>query len=151
MRYRLSTLLVAMAWVGLVSLALRSPSWFLSSVMFAIVVLGLLTAVLVAIYRTGQPRAMAVGFLVFTVGYLIVDRGYWPAGKPGMHLPTGNLAAWLFTLLHGDLNVNFTPALHERSKNFSAICTTSVAVIVGVLGGIIAQALYRTRPTDRQS
>ena len=151
MRYRLSTLLVAMAWVGLVSLALRSPSWFLSSVMFAIVVLGLLTAVLVAIYRTGQPRAMAVGFLVFTAGYLLVDRGYWPAGKPGMHLPTASLADWLFTVLHVDLNANFTPALHERSMSFSAICTASVAIVVGLLGGTIAQSLYRPRPTDRQS
>jgi hypothetical protein len=151
MRYRLSTLLVAMAWVGLVCLALRSPSWLLSSVMFAILVLALLTAALLAIYRTGQSRALAVGFLIFTVGYLIVDRGYWPAGKPGMHVPTASLAAWLFTALHGDVNANFTPELHERSNSFSAICTTSVAVIVGVLGGIIAQALYRTRPTDRQS
>ena len=59
--------------------------------------------------------------------------------------------AILVGLIGAGIQASRTPALHERSKNFSAICTTSVAVSVGVLGGIIAQALYRTRPADRQS
>src|SRR5687767_13398977 len=91
MRYRLSTLLVAMVWVGLVCLALRSPNQWWSGGMFAGLVLVMFTSVLVAIYRTGQMRAMAIGFFVFSAGFLVVERYY---------LPSEELARWAFDQVH---------------------------------------------------
>src|SRR5262245_21562855 len=137
MRYRLSTLLVAMAWVGLVCLALRSPSYWWSGVMFALLVLSLLTSVLVVIYRSGTSRAMAIGFLIFTAGYLSVERGYWPATPHGMSLPIDSLVNWSFAALHGDNNALPAQVGWERLMGYRSTCVSSSAIIVGMVGAII--------------
>ena len=150
MRYRLSTLLVAMVWVGLVCLALRAPNYWWSGGMFALLVLVLLTAVLVAIYRAGRLRAMAIGFLIFSGGYLVVQRNYFPAKAPSLTLPDGMLIEWTFNVLHGGLeaDANIQRAL-ERLNRFQGIWRCSLATAIGLLGASIAQALYATRPGER--
>jgi hypothetical protein len=158
MRYRLSTLLVAMVWVGLVCLALRSPSYFWSDGLFAGLVLMLLTSVLVAIYRTGRLRATAIGFVIFGLGYLAVEQtNYWPGGVANAGLPTQDLCEWLFVTLHGAFPVDplgseqdrQAYALYESRQNaFDAICLSVLATMVGLIGSIIAQVLYHTRPSD---
>jgi|GEM_PF-3093302 len=150
MRYRLSTLLVAIVWVGLVCGALRSPSYLWSGVAFALVVLALLTSILVVIYRTGPSRAMAIGFLIFTLGYLLVERGYWPAGPHGMSLPTQSLVSWSFAAVHGDLSAMPAQVGWERRMSYNSICVNSSAIVVGMAGGIIARMLCITRTADRQ-
>jgi hypothetical protein len=147
MRYRLSTLLVAMVWVGLVCLALRSPNYSWSGGLFAGLVLALLTAVLVAIYRTGQVRAMAIGFLIFSGGYLVVQRGYFPANGQGLRLPVDELIAWSLATLHGSFQGDANQ--HERFMAFQGICRSSLTIVVGHLGGIIAQALCHTRTVEK--
>jgi hypothetical protein len=154
MRYRLSTLLVAMVWVGLVCLALRSPNQWWSSGMFAVLVLVMLTAVLVAIYRPGQWRAMAIGFLIFSGGYLAVQRNYFPANGQDLRLPDDQLIWWSFITLQGDWDP--TPdsfgaqqIAQQRLSAFQGICRSSLAIVVGVVGGIIAQVLWHTRPAEK--
>jgi hypothetical protein len=157
MRYRLSTLLVAMVWVGLVCLALRSPNHWWSGGLFAVLVLVLLTAVLIAIYRSGPWRAMALGFVVFGAGYLLVEQiNFWPGGAAT--LPTEDGIDWFFVALHGksrgepfaDLEDMQEHQFYESRQNaFHGICISSLAIVVGMVGGIIAQALYYTRPGDQ--
>ena len=65
--------------------------------MFAVLVLVQLTSLLVAIYRTGQLRAMAIGFFIFSAGYLLVEGNYWP-GSPGARLPTNDIINWFWCL-----------------------------------------------------
>jgi hypothetical protein len=154
MRYRLSTLLVAMVWVGLVCLALRSPNQWWSGGMFAALVLVLLTSVLVAIYRTGQWRAMAIGFFAFSAGYLVVEGNFWPAA--GVNLPTEDVVNWSYKQLHlkGSwrevaTSVDQFDPYEFRYRAYKGICISSLAIVVGVMGGVIAQALYYSRPGDR--
>jgi hypothetical protein len=158
MRYRLSTLLVAMVWVGLVCLALRSPNYWWSGGMFAVLVLVLLTSVLVAIYRTGQLRAMAVGFVTFGAGYLVIEQiDSWP-GLATLGFPTYDLIDRSFVVLHGasrtasqgDAQDRLDAQVYERRQNaFTGICISTLTIVVGVLGGIIAQVLYHTRPDEK--
>src|SRR5262245_57195412 len=71
MRFRLRTLLIAIAWAALICVSLRTPTPFWAAAVALLTLALVLLAVLVIIYRTGAARAMAVGFLVFSLGYLI--------------------------------------------------------------------------------
>lgn len=80
-QFTLGMLLVAMAWSGLVCVALRSPTGFWTGALFVLTLLVLLTMVLVAVYRTGRLRAFGIGFLVFGAGYLLCWR-CWQVRSP---------------------------------------------------------------------
>jgi hypothetical protein len=158
-QFRLGTLLVAMAWVGLVSLALRTPTVFWSGVIAAFTLLAVLLAVLVVIYRTGRTRATAIGFLVFCVGYLaylgLLD-GTLSAGLSSTTTPTGTAFMRLFEIVHPDIieertdeNGNVIATfMRQRTYNlndFISICNHALACLLGLAGAIAAQVLYATR------
>jgi hypothetical protein len=107
-QFTLAALLAVMAWVGLICLALKQPTPFWTGAYFVLTVLALLFCVLVAIYRTGRTRAAAVGFLVFSVGYLAclaLYAGSLDAALLGNRTPIGGAAGWLFDRLHPPIQV----------------------------------------------
>jgi hypothetical protein len=120
--------------------------------MFAVLVLVLLTSVLVAIYRTGQLRALAIGFFIFSAGYLVVEGNFWP-GAASVELPTRELVDWSFAALHGKPTADEDPFNArngaQRQQDYRGICISSLAIVVGGLGGIIAQALHSTGAAQR--
>ena len=152
MRYRLRTLLIAIALAGLVFLALSAPSKMWSCGLFTALVFALLTSVIVAINRGGKMRAMAIGFFVFSAGYLIVEGNSWPGSASGLHLPTDDLIQWTFKHLHSEpslTNDPFNPKSEvQRYFAYKGICVASLAFVSGALGAVIAQALYNSRTPD---
>jgi hypothetical protein len=161
MRYRLRTLLLFTFLAALVCLALRSPSRAWSAGLFAALVAVLLTAVLVAIYRAGQARAMAIGFCVFSIGYLLIEGRFVPGTGANLTLPTAELIDWSYNRLHLEedqrqLRAQFAaddpfaptvqPARHIAHKG---ICIATLATIFGLIGAGIAQQLERVRNTER--
>src|SRR5688500_5938697 len=70
MRFRLRTFLMVVAGIGPMCLGLHSPTPWWSWLFFLTALVTLLTSVLIIIYRTGQSRAFAVGYLVFGGSFL---------------------------------------------------------------------------------
>jgi len=102
-QFTLASLLVAMAWVGLICVALARPTELWSAATFLLTLLLILGSVLVAIYRSGRTRAFALGFLVFGVGYLaclsLVAGSLTAALRQGW-TPVAGASGWLFDRLH---------------------------------------------------
>ena len=71
LQFTISTLLLAMAWVGLICVAIRNATEFWTLFVFLITFVMLLSSVLACIYGTGSRRALALGFLLFSVGYVL--------------------------------------------------------------------------------
>ena len=102
-QFRLATLLIATMWAALVSLGLRTPTPLWSGVIAVLTLLSVLFAVLLIIYRSGRTRAMAIGFLVFCVGYLTylaVLAGTLSAGLSSDSTPVGGAFGWMFRGIH---------------------------------------------------
>lgn len=161
-QFRLVTLLAAMVWVGLVCLALRTPTIFWSVVVAFLTLLTVLLAVLVAIYRTGRTRAAAVGFLVLCLGYiayLTMLEGSLGGGLKSYNTPSGTSFHALFLIIHPDREETITsefgglkrvPLPREYDLYvFISICNQAIATLLGLLGAAIAQILYATRRDER--
>jgi hypothetical protein len=171
-QFRLGTLLIAMAWAGLVSLGLRSPTELWSGVIAVLTLLTVLFAALLVIYRTGRTRAMAVGFLVFCVeylAYLAVLAGTLTSGLSSNDTPVGAAFGVFFDAAHPPTQVKMPPAADPFGaprdpfatgasvitfpsvyppRHFLTICNNALACLLGVAGAIAAQVLYATRPKD---
>src|SRR5215217_7641227 len=70
LQFTLAAMLAATTWVALLCVALATPTRFWSETMIVMVLVAVLTSVLAIVYRGGRTRAFAVGFLVFTLGFL---------------------------------------------------------------------------------
>ena len=144
-RYKLRTLLILVAWAGFVSLSLRTPTALCSGVLSVLTLLTVLIAVLLIIYRTDRTRAMAVGFLVFCVGYLaylVVLDGTLSSGLSShLSTPVGRVSLDLFHFVHPD-----TLGIPRRYDldDFVTICNHSIACLLGIVGSIVAQILHAT-------
>jgi|SRR3954453_1413647 hypothetical protein len=158
-QFRIATLLIAMVWVGLVSLGLRTPTQILAGIIAVLTVLVLLVVILVSVFRANPIRATAIGFIVFCGGYLMVMRDYYPLPGFGPATTVADLFSLLATWVHGESAwtneqwVGFpvsalpTEPPYQRG-NFIAICHHALATFLGVLGAIIAQILYATRKPE---
>lgn len=103
-QFSLLTLLVAMTCVGLMCVALDSPSELWTGVVFVLAVGSLLVAALSIVYRDGRARAFAVGFVIFGTTYFVVSMGDTPdVAEAHTQLPTTRWGIALYTLLHGDM------------------------------------------------
>lgn len=203
-QFSLGTLLIAMSFVALVCIALRSPTDLWSGIIFVLLSASLLAAALVMIYRQGRTRAFAVGFLVFALSYVWISERYAPEAmfNSRSRLPTTNWAVALFSLLHDKalqthtrtiatpvlsspvpttyvipsppvaaLPPSLPPALGPYMPStpppqtriitttfvqggavslstFLEVAHRSLAMLLGILGGIAAQLLYATRPDE---
>jgi hypothetical protein len=107
-QFRIGTLLIAMVWAGLVSLGLRTPTALWSGVIAVLTLLTVLMAILVVIYRTGRTRAMAIGFLVFGVGYLAylaILAGTLSSGLSDPTTPVGAAFNFFYDGIHSEPDV----------------------------------------------
>jgi hypothetical protein len=159
-QFRIATLLIAMIWVGLVSLGLRNPTSVWAGASAALTLLATLTAILIAIYRTGRVRAAAIGFVIFCGGFLLISSNYYlfPGIGPGSTI--AQLFSILATSMHGEstwtndqwvvfpITVFSSEPPYYRG-NFIAICNHALACILGIAGAITAQMLYATRRDER--
>jgi hypothetical protein len=103
-QFSLLTLLVAMTCVGLMCVALGSPSELWTGVVFVLAVGSLLVAALSIVYRDGRARAFAVGFVIFGTTYFVVSMGDTPdVAEAHTQLPTTRWGIALYTLLHGEM------------------------------------------------
>ena len=150
-QFRLGTLLIVTAWAGFVSLGLSTPIPLFSGMIGAVTLVANLGAILLAIYRTGRTRAMAIGFALFSGGYLMCHSG-WP------YMPTQStilgLFASLYYALHGVISPNPDPfgsylvSNNDPSYAFASVCHHTFATLLGCAGGIAAQILFATQPRD---
>jgi hypothetical protein len=108
LQFTLAALLAAMTQAALFCVALARPTRFWSEAMVLLVLAALLTSVLAIVYRSGPTRAYAVGFLVFTLGFLAAlisrerlfrDPRY---GLGGDEFISSHLGSWLFATIHAD-------------------------------------------------
>jgi hypothetical protein len=143
MRYRLRTLLIVLAGVGPMCLGLRSPTPWWSWLFFLTALVTLLTSVLIVIYRRGQSRAFAVGYLVFGGTFLtlllLANRGQLAATQ-GIN-PISAMAITLYDHIHSDSQDHSG----LRFIAFMEIIHSVFTLVLGVLGGYIAQALSATQ------
>jgi hypothetical protein len=149
MRFRLQTLLLATAWAGLVFLGLRLPSPVMSGIISTLTLVTILLAVLVIIYRPGTSRAMATGYLIFCVGYLV--HVALLAGWMSRSMSDGATTTWaiFFELFERIHRSSFTgnSATNEARGNFTTIGHHALACILGLAGALSAQWLY-SRPRN---
>ena len=143
MQFRLRTLLIVTAWAGLAFLGLRSPSPVTSGIITTVTLVTILLAVLVTIYRTGTSRAMATGYLVFCVGYLVhttlIATWMSEAMSGGATTPWALFFA-LFELIHQPTN--------EARSNFATIGHNALSCILGLAGAFTAQGLYQRQDNN---
>jgi hypothetical protein len=97
------------------------------------------TSALACIYGAGSRRALAWGFLLFSVGYLLCI-----TVLPGsLVLPfwwdkqASPLVTWLSSHVR-------TPSPGSSIRNFQAICHLVLATVLGLFGALIARFLYLT-------
>jgi len=137
---RLRTLLIVIAGIGPMCLGLRSPTSWWSWLFFLTALVTLLTSVLIIIYRNGQSRAFAVGYLVFGGTFLalllLTNRGQLAATQ-GINLISA-MAITLYDLIHSTSDHHH---LGSHLIAFMEIIHSIFTLILGVAGGYIAQAL----------
>jgi hypothetical protein len=106
LQFTLAALLAAMTLAALFCVALARPTRFWSEAMVLLVLVALLTSVSAIVYRTGRTRAFAVGFLVFTLGFLaaLVSREFLfrdpRRGYGNDEFLSSHLGTWLFAKIH---------------------------------------------------
>jgi hypothetical protein len=169
MQFRLRTLLIAMALIGTACAALAAPTALSSGLVVAAMVLFVLTSVLVLIYEREAVRAFAVGFLVFSVGYIasfLIFGDHFPP-EPGSELPASRTVLWIFAQTHGKYTKQTmvmggsmgggmgagggfggaTPRLATvpvfSLTHFNQAIHCIAAIGLGIVGGIVAQLLER--------
>jgi hypothetical protein len=104
-QFRLGTLLLAIVWVALVSMGLRTASELWSGILFVLAAGSMLLAALISIYRTGRTRAFALGFVIFGGWYTLLALGEQSYDDPSTARPdllTTRGAIALYLLVHGD-------------------------------------------------
>ena len=148
MQFRLRTLLVFTAVAGFVFLGLRSPTSIMAGIVSTVTLATVLFAVLMATYCAGASRALAVGYLVFCVGFLVHPLiANWIGHSLYGEAPTPWAAfIELYIRVHGSAPAN-PGGLNAR--NFTSICHNALSCILGLVGALSAECLYRRRQNDR--
>ena len=168
-QFRIATLLIAMVWVGLISLSLRNPTQIWSSAVGLATLLSSLTAIIVAVYRGAQTRAMAIGFVVFSLGFFNVTTNNLQIYQTPITGPLRDLFDVLFDKIHAHSHAGsaafsiptrgpqedpFAAEDYLFRSRFAEICKNALACLFGVVGAILAQILYATQrrePTESRS
>lgn len=142
MRYRLRSLLIVTAWAGLIFLGWRSPTALMAGIVSTITLVTVLLAVLMTTYCAGSSRAMAIGYLVFCVGYLVhvvIDNRI----SGGATTPWGTVFIGLYILVHGPGPLpSPMNAGGLNPFNFTTIGHNALSCILGLAGAFSAQVLY---------
>lgn len=153
-----------MALAGLVALGLRDPSPLWSDTIAMLNLLVMLTVILIAVYGSQRRRVMAVGFLVFSIGflaYLAILTGNLNSGVHDADTPTGDAFGGLFGVVHPPTFNPMTPGgvsfpggiqlrrNHLSQGDFIAICNNSLAFLLGIAGAVLAQIIQTMHRHER--
>ena len=132
-RYKLRTLLIAVSFVAVICLLLRSASDWGAWAIFSLTLLTLLTSVLAIIYCRDSARAFAVGFIVFGGSFLtlLLVTNHGRLWSNTTTIPLSRLPEQLYYRIHQG---PFDPGKHYRFMETAVFG-------LGMLGGLIAQAL----------
>src|SRR5262245_55284634 len=152
MRYRLGTLMIVTAWAALISLGLASPTPLWSGVVTIVTLVTILSGLLMAFYCTGTLRAMAIGYLLFCVGYLIhvTLLANWMSQMGNAATSLWSLFSQIYEFVHPPSGSPI--ALRNQSRsNFTAIGHNAIACLLGMAGALAAQMLYRRQHPDGSS
>jgi hypothetical protein len=139
LQFTIGTLLLMMAWVGLICVAVRNSTEFWTLMVFLATFVLVFTSALACVYGTGPRRALALGFLLFSVGYVLCV-----TMLPGsLVLPfwwdkqASPLVKWLSSQVR-------TPTPSSHIVKFQAVCHLVLATVLGLLGGLIGRFVYLT-------
>jgi hypothetical protein len=163
-RITIARLLLVIAYCGFAFAALRSPSWIWASTVFSIVVASLAAATLTAVYRLGARRAFWTGFAMCGWLYLglssypwsganlsplvvtsaLMDLAYPTLGAMGGMAGRGvsTQGIWDYWSRPPQGAIPFNWLVPEP---FRVICHALLTPIFGLLGGLLARRLHRTR------
>lgn len=144
LRFSLASLIGAVAIIAISCAALRYPSRLWVHTMFTVTVGVLLLGTLAALLHRGNDRSFWVGFGLFGWAYLLMSRSEQLGG-----LLTTDLFRYFAPYGPGEVITNM--ALHEAWSNRSAIGDSLFALIVALIGGLVANYFYGTRrePAER--
>jgi hypothetical protein len=140
-----------MAWFGLMGLALRVPAEIVSGAVVAATLATLLVSILVIVYRRGRTQAFALGYLIFCGGALRgieMAESVLGSGMGQYSTLLHHAFEWLFLQMHQPIGPPDSQEFAFDVAHFEAICSCAVGMVLGVLGGGLAQMLYATRPRD---
>jgi hypothetical protein len=147
MRYKLRTLLMLMVCAAIVAGALARPTHGWYGAIFLMALFAVLTSVLAIIYCVAERRAFAVGFLVFSTGYLLSCTLLTGSLNEALYAgwaPLQEVWDWLFDRVHSNA---------EGRTDFYAICNLALTCALGELGGAVSMILFenRRRVTNRSA
>jgi len=137
-----------MALIGIFCVAFRTPTRFWAGASLALMLTLILTGVLVSIHRTGGTRAFAVGFVLFSAGYLVGLALL--NSRFGFDTPTSSFGDWLSDRIHPPGTMNKSPGGPPKPMpyniwTFRDIIRCAMACLFGIAGGVISQLLFATR------
>jgi hypothetical protein len=154
-QFRLATLLILTTWAAIVCAGLATPSPPWPTIIGAASLLSFLIAAVLIIYRAGQIRAVAVGYLIFGGGYMLYEHFQSPTNLllaiPGNDEDLGSFAALLYYKLHRDNSISSTSSptwsatFPPARFNFFKIYHHALATFLGLLGSLLAQYLHATQ------
>jgi hypothetical protein len=152
MRFRLRTLMIVVFIAALVCLAMRSPSIWWSGGLSLALIFAILTSVVLAIYRSGEIRAWAIGFCLFSFAFLLIQGNLAFDTVSSVSQPTKAIIRWSFVRLHPVDSRNlvaaddpFGPSAPPTFYPYENICITTLAAIFGWIGATMTQWLDRSR------
>jgi hypothetical protein len=128
-----------MVWVAIIACALARPTHGWYGAVFLMALGTVLTRVLVIVYCDGQRRAVAIGFLVFSIGHLLARTFMTGSLDESIYsgwAPLHEVWDWLFDRIHSN---------GEWRTDFDAICNLALTCALGVLGGMVSGALFEAR------
>ena len=135
--FSLRTMLGLIAVVGVAfAVLLASSAWTALFATALAVLFG--SAILGAIFRRGKSQAFCVGFILFAFTYILALRNecvHLLATNSVIHLIRREDRKSDWAVKVGEYNHYMTPVFHGHLLGCAAI---------GVLGGFIARAMYRT-------
>jgi hypothetical protein len=95
LQFSLASVLVGVSIIAAWCAALRFASELWATLWFSLAIGAVLTAVVGAIFRRGEPRAFWTGFILFGSSYLLLVFGPWFDGNVRQHLLTERLLLYL--------------------------------------------------------
>jgi hypothetical protein len=150
--FSLRWMLVAVAAVAICMAGLFNASygWLTAFITIAFLVFAML--LLVAIYCPGAKRAFAIGFIVWGSMYAGIAGLYLRDESYPYHLPTNQLSFFVYQQIERQVGSfpSFgggvpSPIYEPEQETFMTIGTLQWTLLIGVIGGLMAQWLWRAQ------
>lgn len=160
LHYSISMLLLLMVVIGVGCTALMNPNHIWDQAMFTAVLLLILVCSIKAIVEVPPRRLFYIGFVLFAGVYLLATTAgsYWPV-PPRNRLLTHSAVRYMQGVMHPDLPpvqtypvmlMSPAPAGAEAAFSFHNLGHTLWALILGLLGGVVASTMCRRAANRRK-